>query len=38
MDEGIDLEHTSEEQTEMVKHLGKEIPEQTNIWSEIGDS
>ena len=35
MDEGIDLEHTDKKETEVVKHLSEEIPEQSNIRSEI---
>jgi hypothetical protein len=35
MDEGINLKDTEEEQTEMLKHFCKEIPEQTDIRSKI---
>ena len=35
MDECIDLEHTDKKETEVVKHLGEKIPEQSNIRSEI---
>ena len=35
MNEGINLKHTNEEQSEMVEHFSKEIPEQTNIGCEV---
>ena len=35
VDEGIDLEHTQEEDTEVLKGLSEEVPEETNVGSEV---
>ena len=35
VDEGIDLEHTQEEDTEVLKSLSEEVPEETNVGSEV---
>ncbi len=31
----IDLEDTDEEETEMLKHLCKEVPEESDVWSQV---
>lgn len=31
----VNLEDANEEETKMFKHLGKEIPEEADIWCEI---
>lgn len=35
VDEGIDLEHTQEEDTKMLKSFSEEVPEETDIGSEV---
>ena len=34
-DECIDLKHTQEEQSEVVKHLCEEVPEEAVVWGQI---
>lgn len=31
----IDLEDTDEEETEMLKHLCKEVPKESDVWSQV---
>lgn len=35
VEKDVDLEYADEEETEVFKHLSKEIPEKPNVWSEI---
>ena len=37
-DEGIDLKHAEEEESEVLKHFHEEIPEEANIGSEVSHS
>lgn len=31
----IDLKDAAEEETEMLKHLCKEVPEESDVWSQV---
>lgn len=33
--EHIDLEDADEEETEVLKHLRKEVPEESDVWSQV---
>ena len=35
IDEGIDLKDTEKEHSEVFKRLCEEVPEETNVWSEV---
>jgi len=37
VEENIDLEYAEEEEAEMLKHLGKEIPEETDVRGQVRD-
>ena len=38
VDEGVDLKHTQEKHSEVLKGLRKEIPEQPQVGSLVGDT
>lgn len=35
VEEDVDLEDAEEEEAEVFKHLGEEIPEEANVWSQV---
>ena len=35
VDESVDLEHTQEEDTEVLKGLCEEVPEEAHVWSQV---
>lgn len=35
VEENIDLEDTEEEEAEVLKHLGEEIPEEAYVWGQV---
>lgn len=37
VEEGIDLKDAHKEEAEVLKHFSKEVPEQSNIGSEVGN-
>lgn len=35
VNKSVDLECSQEKETEVLKHLRKEVPEQTNVWCQV---